>query len=276
MQDNQLLAYYEPRTPESIIEEAISKYNVGKFYCLFSGGKDSVCVADYVARNYPDYFGGVVFTVTGIGSKATEEFVKYYTDKRSWQLYKTYPKETETYEAWVLKYGFPGPANHHRIMGALKFHTWQRFVSLMKFENPILISGVRKKESWARSKKRIYSKKPIDKSSNITFAKPFIYKNASQLWEYYKEYDLEKSPVYDWFNKSGECHCGSFAQRGELDFLNTYDKEIFNKIKTLENKIDLIGTKTAKKYNRWGHSISTDDIKAQNKLDEYCGESCVV
>ena len=49
--------WYEPEPPEQIMDRAISEYSLDKLYVLFSGGKDSVCVAHYIATNYPKLFG---------------------------------------------------------------------------------------------------------------------------------------------------------------------------------------------------------------------------
>jgi len=63
------LTWVEPETPKQIMDGVIEKYHYDKFYVLFSGGKDSVCVADYIATNYSKQFAGIVFTNTGLGAK---------------------------------------------------------------------------------------------------------------------------------------------------------------------------------------------------------------
>ena len=38
----------------------------------------TACVVDFCAKNYPEYFCGVVFINTGIGSPITRKFVLNY------------------------------------------------------------------------------------------------------------------------------------------------------------------------------------------------------
>ena len=54
--------------PKEIMDMAIKQYSLDKLYVLFSGGKDSVCVLHFIATNYPDIFGGAVFTKIGRAS----------------------------------------------------------------------------------------------------------------------------------------------------------------------------------------------------------------
>ena len=75
MNDPNSFEWNEPQTPDQIMDDAIEKYSLDKLYVLFSGGKDSSCVAHYIATNYPDKFGGVVFTNTGLGAQDTRKFV---------------------------------------------------------------------------------------------------------------------------------------------------------------------------------------------------------
>jgi len=59
------------RDPHEIVEEAINEYGVTKFYVLTSGGNDSMVVDHFIRTNYPEFYGGRVFTVTGYGSRET-------------------------------------------------------------------------------------------------------------------------------------------------------------------------------------------------------------
>jgi phosphoadenosine phosphosulfate reductase len=278
MTNNQDLVWLEPKTPKEILDEAIEKYDLESLYVLYSGGKDSVCIVDYVAKNYPKLFKGAVFTVTGFGSNDTREFAVDYCKRKNWPLQFTWPREDERYYSFVMRFGFPGPGSHKHVMGFLKYHTWSRFMrpKLKNGEKAAFISGVRKKESWARSKARVYSKSPVDLDSKLIFIKPFLYKNATQLYEYYNEHELEKSPTYKWFDRSGECYCGSFAEEWELKMMEKNDKLAFDTIKWMERQIQLIGTKKAKKYSKWGHGSKTEDIMNQSIIEDYCGESCQV
>ncbi len=200
-----------------------------------------------------------------------------------WPLFLTWPSENERYYKIVMKTGFPRQGNHRLIMGYIKYHSWYYFLKdkIQKGEKACFISGVRKKESDIRNKRRIYTKKPVDTRSKYeVFVKPFLYKNGKQLWDYYIENGLEKTPAYDWLNKSGECLCGSFTEPWELKMLEKYDPLSFSTIKWLEKEIQLHGTKEAKKFPTWGgRGVKTDDISTQSTFEDYedyCGESCQV
>ena len=283
------LAWIEPQSPEEIMEEVIQKYGYDRFYVLFSGGKDSVCVADFIARTYPKQFAGIVFTNTGLGARATRKFVVDYANKRDWPIHMTWPSDKERFYNIVMKYGFAFPGNHSMWMGYLKMHTWYYFLHDKRKhgENACFISGVRKKESRVRNKVKKYTRTPLDFNSGLPYIKPFLYKNGVQTWNYFLEHDLEKTQVYEWLNRSGECYCGAHAEEWDLKLLEKYDPFAFESIKWLEKEIQRVGSATARRYNKWGWKSSTRAIEDQHTItdffgkqievnDDYCGESCVV
>jgi 3'-phosphoadenosine 5'-phosphosulfate sulfotransferase (PAPS reductase)/FAD synthetase len=273
------LTWVEPQTPEQIIQDLINNHKKKNFYVLFSGGKDSVCIAHYIASNYPENFKGVVFTNTGISSQITRKFVLDYCKKMNWRLHMTWARKP--YYDIIMEHGFPNPKSHRIIMGYLKFQSWYYFLKNKK-KDSAFISGVRKKESWARNKIRFYTKTPIDINAGLTFAKPFLYKNGSQLMEYFVKNGLKKSPAYDYFDKSGECWCGCFYNDWELKMIEKFDPFLFQTIQWLEKQLQLNGTKEAKKFPYWGRSVGTEQAKLQKSLldyninEDYCGESCEV
>jgi 3'-phosphoadenosine 5'-phosphosulfate sulfotransferase (PAPS reductase)/FAD synthetase len=284
------LIWSEPQSPTEIMDGVIEKYNYDRFYVLFSGGKDSVCVADFIAKNYPKQFAGIVFTNTGLGARDTRKFVIDYANKRGWKIHMTWASDKERFYNIVTKYGFAFAGNHSMWMGYLKMHTWYYFLhdKIKKHgENACFISGVRKKESRMRNKVKKYTKVPLDFNSGLPYVKPFLYKNGKQLWDYFIENDLEKTPVYEWLNRSGECYCGAHAEEWDLMLMKKHDPLAFESIKWLENEIQRVGTPTAKRYHKWGYNKTTDDIIHQNTItdffgkeievnEDYCGESCVV
>ena len=279
--DNDLV-WLEPQTPEEIIDELVTKYKKDRFYVLLSGGKDSFSVLHYIITNYPQYFAGAVFTNTGISSQVTRKFVLDYCHKNNWNLEMTWAKVS--YYDSVMEHGFPGAGSHRIIMGYLKFHSWYWFMKdkIKKGEKACFISGVRKKESWVRNKKRFYTKKPVDTNAGILFCKPFLYKNGSQLMEYFITNGLKKSPAYDYFDKSGECWCGCFYNEWELKMIEKHDPFLFDTIKWLEKQLQIRGTKEARKFPYWGRSIGASTAEMQTTFEnfevneDYCGESCVV
>ena len=280
------LQYKQELEPKEIVSMAIKQYSLEKLYVLFSGGKDSVCVLHFIATNFPDKFAGAVFTNTGLGSQETRKFVIDYCKKMGWKLYLTYPQENERFQKIMLKNGFATPGSHRIWMGYLKYHAWYYFSKWRKKENEKMafISGVRKKESRQRAKIKGYARKPVDVNATMIFVKPFLYKSGVELWDYFIENKLKKTPVYDWLNRSGECYCGAFTQPGDLKVMQKYDPLAFDTIKYYEKLIKKNGTDVARKNSKWGeHNQSTNDIINQTLFDnfikiddDYCGESCTV
>lgn len=277
------IVWEEPQKPEEIIDELINKYDKTKFYCLLSGGKDSVSITHFISENYPEFFAGTVFANTGMATPITRKFVLEYCKEMNWNVEMTWA--TKTFHELVTKKGFPkGRMAHRIVMGYLKYHSWREFMvrKIREGEKACFISGVRKKESDLRNKITLYTKTPIDRNGIILFAKPFLYKNGSQLSEYHIINGLKKTPAHDWFDKSGECWCGCYYNDWDLKMLEKYDQFIFQTIKWLEEQVQLIGTKEAKKFPHWARSVGANYAELQNTLDQfvinddYCGESCIV
>lgn len=273
------LVWLEPQSPKEIMEELIDDHKIETIYPLYSGGQDSGCTVDFCYKNYPEMIGKVVFTCTGIGSPITRKFAIDYANEKGWDLELTWARKS--YYDIVIGDGFPSAGSHKMIMGYLKFQSWYYYYrQFMKNKKACWISGVRKKESWARNKIRFYTKKPIDVNATMTFCKPFLYKNGTQLQEYFITNGLKKSPAYDSFGKSGECWCGCFYNEWELKMLEKYDPFVFNTIKWLEEQVQSKGTKTAKKFPNWGRSVGAEMSELQSVLgdfevnEDYCGESC--
>jgi len=293
---SQGIEWLEQQTPEQIVSDAIELYELDSLYVLFSGGKDSVCVADFIATNYPEQFKGVVFTNVGLGSQETRKFVINYCKERGWKLFMTWNvDERRRFLNIVLREGFAFEGNHRQWMGMVKFQSWYYFMRdyiKPQGQHAAFISGVRKKESQRRNKISKFTKKPVDISADMIFIKPFLWKDGSQLWDYFYTHNLKKTPVYEWLNRSGECYCGAFAEPWDLKLFEKFDKLAYDTIKWIEKQIDTRGSDKAKKYNKWGMKESTEDIKDQQTfdvyftdeetgdkmevIDDYCGESCVV
>lgn len=305
------LVWAEPQSPDEIMEEVIKEHGYDKFYVLFSGGKDSVCVADYIARNYPKQFMGIVFTNTGLGARDTRKFVVDYANKRGWPIHMTWASEKERFYKIAMRFGFAFAGNHSMWMGYLKMHTWYYFLhpKIKAGENACFISGVRKKESRQRRIIKQYTKKPLDFNSGLPYVKPFLHKNGLQLWEYFNEHELEKTSVYEWLNRSGECYCGAHAESWDLLLMKEHDPLAYETIKWLEKEM----ARTLKKlrdespkitdgqianwfrmyhvkelkdkltkeqkqlvcltyFNKWGEKVSTEDIESQTTFEDFLCE----
>lgn len=228
-----------------------------EFIGLFSGGKDSI-VACLVAG-----VKEVVYCRTGVG--LNEQYVKDMCKRFDWKLIIVEPKQGESYEEFVKKYGFPHSGIHNSIMGCLKFHPLRKWHYEQKKlgRNIMFVSGARRKES-KRRKKRDYMKKQYNELDGMRFYKSIFDWTTTQVWDYLKENNIPRSPIYETMHISGDCLCGSFSSKGESAFLKMFHPKMFNYFLELE-----------KKYGgKWGNQISIVDMKNQKTLDELICTEC--
>lgn len=278
--------------PNEIIEKAL---DMGKteFYSLYSGGKDSTVAQDIIAVQYPEYYKGNVYTMTGMSLKESRWFVRNQCYETKRPLFFTWAKKN--YVNWVDDNGFGGEGVHNVVMSKLKFLSWRLFLRDKGDEKACFISGVRKKESKRRNGRRAY-KSPIDFDNKTCFVKPLFYKNGIWLWNYIGNNNLKVSPVNDILGISGDCLCGCFAEKYEIKLIEQYYPYMFSAIKWLEERAKKSKSKLANKFSTWGSGPSLKDVEMQTQLkdwfgqleeesglekstiniEEYCTESCSV
>src|SRR5208337_3375442 len=113
-------------------------------FALVSGGKDSLSTAQVLHE--AGKLEACVALETGVSTPDWKQFVIQTCADRGWPL--EFYSTDESYEDFVLKMGFPGPARHSWIMQKLK----GRCIAKFKKNHPrgILASGVRADESSRR------------------------------------------------------------------------------------------------------------------------------
>jgi len=209
-------------------------------------------------------------------------------------LYMTWNvDERRSFTNLVLEHGFATKGSHRIWMGYLKFQSWfyfmRDYVRTVKGENAGFISGVRKSESKQRKDIKKYTRSPVDKNATMVFIKPFLYKDGRQLWDYFLDNKLEKTPTYEWLNRSGECYCGAYTEPWDLQMMKTHDPLAYKTIGWLTEQIKIRGTDEAKRNSMWGENKnSIEGINSQLTFDsfvadgqeikindDYCGESCI-
>ena len=237
------------RTPDDIMKEALD-IGLKDFYVAYSGGKDSGIVLDYVAKEFPKYFRGVLFINTGIGTDETLNFIKEYCKERKYPLHVVRPEDVKrvrktkvgnpgevySYEKLVLRYGFPQQGFHTITMRHLKYFPMRKFIKdrIKDGEKPCIVGGIRKNESKRRKMKW---KKYLYNDGKMWFVSPLFFKSNDWVYKYFIENDIKRSPVYDTLHISGDCLCGCFAQSGELEALRMFHPEVYEKIRKIEKKL---------------------------------------
>lgn len=249
---------------EGIIKEA-EKLGRDTFIVGYSGGKDSGKVLDKLIKMNKCF--GVLHLKTNTGVKITEDFVIKQCEKLGVKLYIREPTPLSfAYVAYCLQFGFPGPSMHSAIMKILKYNTMKKFIQEPEFKgkNPAIISGVRKFESVRRMGN--YDT-PITEESGLWFVNPIFYETDQEVYKYFIENGLKRSPSYETLGFSGECMCGSFATRGEAQLLKQVDPERFEFMEWITDGIKRFGAKGAKKYSKWGETQDFNSVRNQQILE---------
>ena len=137
---------------------------------LFSGGKDSLTACHYLWKQ--GKLDEVVYCNTGVGLNF--KYVLETCNKFGWKLNVLQPKEGESFEDYIRKFGFPHNLNHLGVMGYLKWHPMRTWYNQQKKlgRDITLISGRRKKESARR--KRMKSMKEYEKTEGMKFYSPLF------------------------------------------------------------------------------------------------------
>jgi len=274
-------------TPNEILQQAVDQ-GLTDFYVAYSGGKDSGIALDFMAKEFPQYFKGVVFVNTGIAIPETVNFVESYCKERNYTLHHLHAEDIKrkqpskygkvgdsfSYENLVLNYGFPQQALHTITMRWLKIFSIRKFISdrIDDGESPAIISGIRKKESQRRKTK---ATKYIHQDGKMWFVSPLYFKSNDWVYKYFIENDIKRSPVYDVLHLSGDCLCGSFSRKEELKLLEMFYPKVFAEINRLEKLVQVKGSTEAKNHSKWG-KFSQTTMSNQTQLQDYVCNDCMV
>lgn len=222
-------------TPRQIIDNAM-RYQPVAFYVGFSGGNDSVVVAHWMMANVPGC--KVVHVSTGIGVKQTFDHVVAVCERYGWPLVVVRSKEDcgQDYDALVLERGFPGPDMHKKMYDRLKGRAVALLVKRAKVGHDrtakvLIASGIRHDESLIRMG---YAGREINYIGGQLWANPIYWFTKADRDAYIAHHGLPRNPVSDKIGISGECLCGAYAQRGELDLVRKVDPEVAARIDRLQ------------------------------------------
>jgi len=268
----------EEYQPDDIIEHSINEYGRMGFYALYSGGKDSIAILHWFSTNYPELFKGVLYIDTTVGLNETIDFVKSTCKESGWPLFIRKPPR-ETYEQWVLKYGFPSARIHTIVMRRLKYEAMRGFIreDIRINDAPAMLTGVRIGESTRRFRNLVKSNDVgVNKDGRMVFVAPFMYKSTKWIWKYNADNNLKVSPVHDILQISGDCLCGCFADPNEMGLLKEHYPYMYNKLRNLETKLQHDGTDKAKEYATWGNKNSIIKKRKQDITENLVCSDCKV
>lgn len=231
------------------------KRNVAAIAVLYSGGNDSTVLA-HMMRNCATH---AVHANTGIGVEQTREFVRQTCESWGIPLIEKHAPAGSTYRELVLDQGFPGPAHHWKMYQRLKERCLEQarneLVSNPYRERVAFLAGRRRTESARRADIPV-----MDRKGSMVFISPLVLWTAPDMTTYrLMQRDVPVNEVSDLIHMSGECLCGSFAHKDELDEVGMWFPEVRAEIEALEAEVLATG-KHPEWRCRWGWGADKDAI----------------
>lgn len=214
-------------------------------YALFSGGHDSLAATHYVMERGDAQ--AVVHLDTNTGIPANEQFVRDVCDEFGWPL-RAEPAPVTLYE-FATEHGFPGSAAHSWAYRWLKERQLRRVAKALP-SKPRYYTGVRRHESERRMRTVSEEVQPTDR---WVWHAPILDWREHEVEDYLEDHGLPSNPVVQTLHRSGECNCGSFANRQEeLALLEAHYPDFAEWLLTVEGWVQMeIGTEEP--WCWWGH-----------------------
>jgi len=187
---------------------------------LFSGGNDSTTLAHLMRGRLTH----LAHANTTIGIEATRQFVR--DTAQGWKIpliERRSPKSWEdSYAVLVRERGFPGPGQHYKMFQRLKEHALyaisRELVSDGRRERVVFVAGRRREESQRRA-----DVPELERRDSVMWVSPMIAWTKLDLNTYrLMTGGVPVNEVAELLHMSGECLCGAFAHRGELEELTQW------------------------------------------------------
>ena len=240
---------------------------------LFSGGSDSTALAHLMRGRLTH----LAHANTTVGLEATREFVR--TTAAGWGiplLERASPDAAkDSYAALVRERGFPGPGQHYKMFQRLKEH------ALAAISRDLTGDGTRQRVVFVAGRRREESRRRADvpeleRRDSIMWVSPMVAWTKLDLNTYRAmRGDVPVSEASDLLHMSGECLCGAFAGKGELEQVMAWfpDDPGIRVIAELEDELrdrDDI----APERRKWGWGAYESDSRelfARARMGALCG-----
>lgn len=213
----------------SRLSAAIEKHKPIAVFGLFSGGHDSFC-ASYIASLHPA-FTSVVHINTGVGIPGTRDYVYKTAQSREWPLLEYKATENvradgapdpQIYADIIRQHGFPGPFGHRMMYTRLKERQLRRLEREFRasgrrhnLRQVMYVSGARS----AESDRRMANTEEVQVDGRRIWVAPIHDWSKLDTGNLLETVGQPRNLIVDLIHKSGECLCGAFAKKGELDEL---------------------------------------------------------
>jgi len=217
------------RSEIGITREDVRKtLSMGRAFVLFSGGKDSLCLLEYMRRLAKA--GGKEITAlhvdTTAGFPEVEEYVARVCRKLRVRLEIVRP--AHDYFEIAKRWGIPG-VRARWCCETLKVAPIRRH--LAHIEGPkVVFDGIRAAESAVRATYIPVWYHPAFRCLSVS---PIFYWSDAKVFGYIAKHNLPKSPVAG-LNTSAECWCGAYKCRKDFETLLEIHPEIFDKLVEVE------------------------------------------
>lgn len=233
---------------------------------LFSGGGDSTALVHLLR----DQLTHAAHANTGIGIESTRQHVRDLCQLWGLPLLEKHPPVS--YRDLVLERGFPGPAMHFKMYTRLKERCLDQvrrdLVRNPRRERVVFVAGRRRSESARRAQVPIHERR-----GSVIWASPLVSWTALDLSRYRATHALPSCPASSLIHMSGECLCGAFARRGELDEIGDWFPEVRAEIEALEREVRAAGH--PEPFCRWGHGQGAAVARRSDRVGALC-TSCTL
>lgn len=217
-------------------------------YVGFSGGDDSLATTHWMMSNVPGC--RPLHINTGIGIERTRQHVREVCAQYGWDLLEVRAKEDcgQDYDAYVMKWGFPGPPLHQRFYNRLKGRAIEKVVRDEKAKlnrakgwqraKVMIATGIRNDESERRMG---YGGREVNFVGGQMWVNPLYWRTKAWFMDYIREHNLPRNPVSELLGMSGECLCGAFAHEGEKAMIRLACPTTADRLDALEAKVRAAG-----------------------------------
>lgn len=244
---------------------------------LYSGGNDSTTLA-HLARPWVTH---LAHANTTVGLERTRQFVR--DTASAWGIplvERSSPKPWEdSYRALVLERGFPGPGQHYKMFQRLKEHALYAIARELapdgNSQRVLLLAGRRREESQRRA-----DVPEMERRDFLMWCSPLVAwtkldLNTYRLMRAAAGDPVPANPVSDILHMSGECLCGAFAKKGELEEIDAWfgSDPGLQVIAELEDLLrDREDIPSARRRWGWGaYEKNAADLFARSRMGALCG-----
>lgn len=209
-------------------DDVLKTLRMGKAFVLFSGGKDSLCLLEYLRRLAKELRKEItaLHVDTTAGFPEVEEYVARVCRRLKVPLDVLRP--THDYFEIAKRWGIPG-VRARWCCETLKVAPIRRY--LAQVEGPkVVFDGIRAAESPTSATYVPVWYHPAFRCLSVS---PIFYWSDARVRGYIEKHGLPKSPVAH-LNTSAECWCGAYKCRRDFEGLLEVHPEIFEKLVEVE------------------------------------------